>query len=120
MNDDKGRSVKKAGPSIPVEILGLSEVPEGGDVFYAVDDERKAREVVEARKFKEKQERQKKATAISLDNLFEQIEAGKMKDLNIIVKADVQGSGSHWSGSRTMRYGSILSTAQSARSPSPM
>ncbi len=92
MNDDKGRSVKKAGPSIPVEILGLSEVPEGGDVFYAVDDERKARDVVEARKFKEKQERQKKATAISLDNLFEQIEAGKMKDLNIIVKADVQGS----------------------------
>ncbi len=92
MNDDKGRSVKKAGPSIPVEILGLSEVPEGGDVFYAVDDERKAREVVEVRKFKEKQERQKKATAISLDNLFEQIEAGKMKDLNIIVKADVQGS----------------------------
>jgi translation initiation factor IF-2 len=92
MNDDKGKSVKKAGPSIPVEILGLSEVPEGGDVFYAVDDERKAREVVEARKFKEKQERQKKANAISLDNLFEHIEAGKMKDLNIIVKADVQGS----------------------------
>jgi len=92
MNDDKGKSVKKAGPSIPVEILGLSEVPEGGDVFYAVDDERKAREVVEARKFKEKQERQQKATTISLDNLFEHIEAGKVKDLNIIVKADVQGS----------------------------
>ena len=92
MNDDKGRAVKKAGPSIPVEILGLSEVPEGGDTFYAVDDERKAREVVETRKFKEKQERQKKASAISLDNLFEHIEAGKMKDLNIIVKADVQGS----------------------------
>ena len=92
MVDDKGKNVKKAGPSIPVEILGLSEVPEGGDVFYAVDDERKAREVVEARKFQEKQERQKKASAISLDNLFEQIEAGKMKDLNIIVKADVQGS----------------------------
>lgn len=92
MNDDKGRAVKKAGPSIPVEILGLSEVPEGGDMFYAVDDERKAREVVEARKFKEKQEKQKKASTISLDNLFEHIEAGKMKDLNIIVKADVQGS----------------------------
>ncbi len=92
MNDDKGRSVKKAGPSIPVEILGLSEVPEGGDTFYAVNDERKAREVVEARKFKEKQARQQKASAISLDNLFEHIEAGKMKDLNIIVKADVQGS----------------------------
>ena len=92
MNDDKGKSVKKAGPSIPVEILGLSEVPEGGDIFYAVDDERKARDVVEARKFKEKQDRQKKASAISLDNLFEHIEAGKVKDLNIIVKADVQGS----------------------------
>ncbi|MBO5364783.1 MAG: translation initiation factor IF-2 [Clostridia bacterium] len=92
MNDDKGKPVKKAGPSIPVEILGLSEVPEGGDTFYAVDDERKARDVVEARKFKAKQEKQKAATTISLDNLFQQIEAGKMKDLNIIVKADVQGS----------------------------
>ncbi len=92
MNDDKGKSVKSAGPSIPVEILGLSEVPEGGDTFYAVDDERKAREIVEARKFKEKQEKQQRATSISLDNLFEHIEAGKMKDLNIIVKADVQGS----------------------------
>lgn len=92
MNDDKGRSVKKAGPSIPVEILGLSEVPEGGDVFYAVNDERKAREVVEARKFKEKQQKLQKASVVSLDNLFEHIEAGKIKDLNIIVKADVQGS----------------------------
>ena len=92
MNDDKGRSVKKAGPSIPVEILGLSEVPEGGDLFYAVDDERKAREVVENRKFKEKQSRQHKAAAISLDPVVEHIEDGKIKDLNIIVKADVQGS----------------------------
>ncbi len=92
MNDDKGKSIKKAGPSIPVEILGLSEVPEGGDVFYVVEDERKAREVVEARKFKQKQEMQKASQAVSLDNLFEQIEAGKTKDLNIIVKADVQGS----------------------------
>ena len=92
MNDDKGRAVKKAGPSIPVEILGLSEVPDGGDTFYAVEDERKARAVVEARKFKEKQERQKRANTVSLDNLFEHIEAGKMKNLDIIVKADVQGS----------------------------
>ena len=92
MNNDKGKSVKKAGPSIPVEILGLSEVPEGGDEFYVVEDERKARSVVENRKFQEKKEKQKSATAISLDNLFEQIEAGKMKDLNIVVKADVQGS----------------------------
>jgi translation initiation factor IF-2 len=92
MNDDKGKAIKKAGPSIPVEILGLSEVPDGGDVFYVVEDERKAREVVEARKFKQKQEAQKANQAVSLDNLFEQIEAGKTKDLNIIVKADVQGS----------------------------
>ncbi len=91
MNDDKGKAIKKAGPSIPVEILGLSEVPDGGDVFYVVEDERKAREVVEARKFKQKQEAQKASQAVSLENLFEQIEAGKMKDLNIIVKAVVQG-----------------------------
>ncbi len=92
MNDDKGKAIKKAGPSIPVEILGLSEVPDGGDTFYVVEDERKARQVVEARKFKQKQETQKQSQAVSLDNLFEQIEAGKTKDLNIIVKADVQGS----------------------------
>ena len=91
MNNDKGKSVKKAGPSIPVEILGLSEVPEGGDEFYVVEDERKARSVVENRKFQEKKEKQKSATAISLDNLFEQMEAGKLKDLNIVVKAAVQG-----------------------------
>ena len=92
MNNDKGKSVKKAGPSIPVEILGLSEVPEGGDEFYVVEDERKARSVVENRKLQENKEKQKSGTAIWLDNLFEQIEAGKMKDLNIVVKADVQGS----------------------------
>jgi len=92
MNDDKGKSIKKAGPSIPVEILGLSEVPDGGDVFYVVEDERKARDVVEARKYKAKQEAQNASQAVSLENLFEHIEAGKMKDLNIIVKADVQGS----------------------------
>lgn len=93
MNDDRGKSIKKAGPSIPVEVLGLSEVPDGGDVFYAVEDERKAREVVEARKFKAKQEQQQAAQkTVSLENLFEQIEAGNVQDLNIIVKADVQGS----------------------------
>ena len=92
MSNDKGKNVKKAGPSIPVEILGLSEVPEGGDEFYVVTDERLARSVVANRKFKEKQERQKSAGAVWLENLFEHIEAGKMKELNIIVKADVQGS----------------------------
>ncbi len=92
MIDDKGKQIKKAKPSIPVEILGLSEVPEGGDTFYVVSDERKAREVVEARKFKAKQEAQNAKKAVSLDNLFEHIEEGKMKTLDIIVKADVQGS----------------------------
>ncbi len=92
MIDDKGKQIKKAKPSIPVEILGLSEVPEGGDIFYVVSDERKAREVVEARKFKAKQEAQNAKKAVSLDNLFEHIEEGKMKNLDIIVKADVQGS----------------------------
>ncbi len=92
MIDDKGKPIKKAKPSIPVEILGLSEVPEGGDTFYVVSDERKAREVVETRKFKAKQEAQNAKKAVSLDNLFEHIEEGKMKTLDIIVKADVQGS----------------------------
>lgn len=92
MIDDKGKQIKKAKPSIPVEILGLNEVPEGGDTFYVVSDERKAREVVEARKFKAKQEAQSAKTKVSLDNLFEHIEEGKMKNLDIIVKADVQGS----------------------------
>jgi len=92
MMDNYGKKVKKAGPSVPVEILGMNEVPEGGDLFYAVADERKARAVVEARKFKQKQERYSETTAVSLENLFEHIEAGKIKDLNIIVKADVQGS----------------------------
>ncbi len=92
MMDDKGKQIKKAKPSIPVEILGLSEVPEGGDTFYVVSDERKAREVVEARKFKAKQDAQNAKKAVSLDNLFEHIEEGKMKTLEIIVKADVQGS----------------------------
>ncbi|MBE7011144.1 MAG: translation initiation factor IF-2 [Ruminococcaceae bacterium] len=92
MMDDKGKQIKKAKPSIPVEILGLSEVPEGGDTFYVVSDERKAREVVEARKFKAKQDAQNAKKAVSLDNLFEHMEEGKMKTLEIIVKADVQGS----------------------------
>ena len=92
MIDDKGKSIKKAGPCVPVEILGLSDVPEGGDVFHVVNDERKARQVVEARKFKAKQEEQMRKNTVSLDNLFDKIEEGKMKELGIIVKADVQGS----------------------------
>jgi len=92
MVDDRGNKAKKAGPSVPVEIIGLSEVPEGGDTFYAVDDERKARDVVEKRKQKAKEEAISARTAVSLDDLFNQIQQGDVKDLNIIVKADVQGS----------------------------
>ncbi len=92
MMDDKGRRLKEAGPSVPVEITGLSETPEGGDVFYAVSDERKAREVVEARKQKQKAEAQNAVSRVTLDNLFDQIKEGEMKELSIILKADVQGS----------------------------
>ena len=93
MMDDKGKRVKTAGPCVPVEILGLSDVPEGGDLFYAVKDERKAREIVEKRIQKIKDEYNKSTQqVISLDSLFGQIEQGKIKDLNIIIKADVQGS----------------------------
>ena len=92
MVDDRGNTAKKAGPSVPVEIIGLSEVPEGGDTFYAVDDERKARAVVEKRKEKIKEETIQARSAVSLDDLFNQIQQGDVKDLNIIVKADVQGS----------------------------
>ena len=92
MIDDRGNNVKKAGPSVPVEITGLSDVPDGGDVFYAVDDEKKARAVVEKRKEKIKEEPIVSRSAVSLDALFDQIKEGERKDLNIIVKADVQGS----------------------------
>ncbi len=92
MTDERGKSVKSAGPSVPVEILGLSETPDGGDTFYVVDDERRAKNVVEARKFKQKEEVFKARRVVSLDNLFDHINDGNMKELNIIVKADVQGS----------------------------
>ncbi len=93
MVDDGGKRIKSAGPSMPVEILGLSEVPEGGDLFYAVTDERKARAVVEQRKQKIKDEyNQSTQQVVSLDALFTQIEQGQIKDLNIIIKADVMGS----------------------------
>ncbi len=92
MLDFKGNRITEAGPSVPVEIAGLSETPQGGDIFYAVDDERKAKAVVEARKQKIKDERIAAQQKISLDNLFDCIKDGEMKELNIIVKADVAGS----------------------------
>lgn len=92
MTNDKGRSVKSAGPSIPVEISGLSDVPEAGDSFYVVEDERLARELVEERKQEERDKAAASSGRITLDNLFAHIKGGEMKELAIIVKADVQGS----------------------------
>ncbi len=92
MTDDKGRRLEQAGPSMPVEIIGLSEVPDAGDLFYAVEDERMARELAEQRKTEEKDERAKLQQKVTLENLFSHIKEGEIKDFNIIVKADVQGS----------------------------
>ncbi len=91
MTDDKGRTIKTAGPSVPVEIIGLAEVPESGDEFAAVEDERMARELVEQRREKAKNEQFKANAKVNLNDLFAQISEG-IKDLNIIVKADVGGS----------------------------
>ena len=92
MTDDKGKSIKHAGPSVPVEITGLSETPSAGDEFDAVADERMARELVEQRKEKQKTAAANAMTKVTLDNLFSQMQQGEMKQLNLIVKADVQGS----------------------------
>ena len=92
MTDERGNRLKDAGPSVPVEIIGLGDVPDAGDVFYAVDNERMARELVEQRKEKEKEERNKAMHKVTLENLFDTIQQESVKDLNIIIKADVQGS----------------------------
>ena len=92
MTDDKGNKVETAGPSIPVEITGLDSVPTGGDTFNAVKDEKLARELVEQREYEAKQEQFKAYQKVTLDNLFSQIAEGEIKELPIIVKADVQGS----------------------------
>ncbi|WP_026485879.1 translation initiation factor IF-2 [Caldanaerobius polysaccharolyticus] len=89
--DDKGRKLKQAGPSTPVEVLGLSEVPEAGDLLVVVEDEKKARELAEARKEKMKETRSA-AQKVTLEDLFDQMQQGNIKELNVIVKADVQGS----------------------------
>ena len=92
MVDDRGNRVEEAGPSVPVEITGLAEVPSAGDVFNAVSDEKLARELVEQRKQEMKEEQFAAYQKVTLDNLFSQMQEGEMKELNIIVKADVQGS----------------------------
>ena len=92
MVSDKGQKITSAGPSVPVEITGLSEAPSAGAVFNAVADEKLARELVEQRKEEEKAKANAPVTKVSLEDLFSQIQAGEMKNLNLIVKADVQGS----------------------------
>ena len=92
MTNDKGRTVKTAGPSVPVEITGLAEVPTPGDEFNAVTDERMARELVEQRRQAQKDALAKLNQKVTLDNLFAKMQEGEMKELNLIVKADVQGS----------------------------
>ena len=92
MVDEHGKTIHEAGPSVPVEIMGLAEAPQAGDVFNAVSDERLARELVEQRKQKIKDEQFSSVQKVTLDNLFSSLQQGELKDLNIVVKADVQGS----------------------------
>lgn len=93
MTDDKGRRVKSAGPSTPVEILGLSEVPAAGDSFYVAANEKQARQLAESVIAKNRETLiSQTPQKVSLDDLFNQIQSGNMKELGIIVKADVQGS----------------------------
>ncbi len=92
MYDDKGNPIKKAGPSIPVEILGLPEVPEAGELLYAVTDDKTARQLVEKRKIKQREEQLHRSSKMSLETLAAQMAAGDVKDLNIIIKADDRGS----------------------------
>ena len=92
MTDEKGKKVKKAGPSTPVEIMGLTEVPPAGEIFYEVKDEKTAKHLIEKRKRLQREKAINAMTAVTLDNLFSQMEEGNLKTLNLIVKADVQGS----------------------------
>ena len=92
MKDDKGKVVKSAGPSTPVEIMGLTEVPSAGDTFYEVKNEKMAKHLIERRKRQEREKSINNNMKVTLDNLFSQMEEGKLKVLNLIVKADVQGS----------------------------
>ena len=92
MFDDKGRMVKEAGPSMPVSVLGLEEVPNAGDVIFSVADEKLMKLVAEERKNKEREEMIRRSEKVTLDELFSKISDGQLKNLNIIIKADVQGS----------------------------
>jgi translation initiation factor IF-2 len=92
MVNDKGRRLKEAGPSTPVEITGLNDVPQAGDQFRVFEDEKKARAIGEARASKQRESERRESARVSLDDLFQQIQEGDIKELNLIVKADVQGS----------------------------
>ena len=92
MTDENGKKLKKAGPSTPVEITGFSSVPEAGETFYEVEDEKTAKHLIETRKSKEREKSLNETSRVTLDDLFSQIEKGNLKQLNLIVKADVQGS----------------------------
>jgi translation initiation factor IF-2 len=92
LNNDKGKRVKKAGPSAPVEVVGLAELPEAGDTLYAVDDEKVARQLAESRSQKKRETELHQSSRVSLEDLFSKIQGGELKDLNIVIKADVRGS----------------------------
>jgi translation initiation factor IF-2 len=92
MMDDKGQRIKKAGPSTPVEVLGFSEVPQAGDIFIVVEDEKLARHIAARRQTKKREDELKTNARVSLEDLFKHIKEGQIKELGIIVKADVQGS----------------------------
>ncbi len=92
MTNENGKKVKSAGPSTPVEVMGLTEVPEAGDIFYEVKDEKTAKHLIEKRKREAREKSINSGTKVTLDNLFTQMEEGNLKHLNLIVKADVQGS----------------------------
>jgi len=92
MKNDKGQSVKEAGPSTPVEVMGLTEVPEAGDTFYEVKNEKMAKHLIEKRKLQEREKSLSNTNVVTLNNLFERMESENLKQLNLIVKSDVQGS----------------------------
>ena len=90
--NDTGKKIKKAGPSTPVEVIGFPEVPQAGDIFVVMDDEKKARQIAMNRLHKQKQATMARRKMVTLDDLFERVKEGEIRDLNIIIKADVQGS----------------------------
>ncbi len=92
MNDDSGKTIRAAGPSMPVEILGFSEVPEAGETFIAIKDEKDARYAAQIQAIKKREEEMRKSSRVSLDDLFSKISEGEVKELNVIIKADVRGS----------------------------